>query len=300
MDLLQTLYPDWEPPTVLPTWITNNGLSKNPRIVGRTYASAGIWKQAEEDNLKHIAPLIVQYNDHPSEIKKIVGSATWKNIHHSTLRANINRMVLCMIGGWTQEEAMLFPPENRRKALPLLKIYPKTVLITACRLVKPKEDIAEVSILINDTLRMGGEVPASMGRKRLQKLHDELAARRVYSNADNTPWAKPWFCEVDGYSFALLKTQAELILEGRMQRHCVGSYAHACRAGRQVVLSITGPTRATCSWDPRHSHIQVKGFANKEVSIKLKDCVCQARRKYEEYRILQSQKKGGPDASPSL
>lgn len=262
----RTLYPDWTgPKVVLPNWVSAYGLSRNRMIVQRVYASSGTWQQAVADGLENISPIIVLFNLRPGEIKQTVGTEAWKKVHNGSLKANVDRLVLKMCGGWTFEEALLFPTFMRRRAKRYFR-KSKTAVLSACRNATSAEDFEAQLIMAEDFQRMGGQLDQSWGRKRLRKEHDARAMERVIKFSDPEPWSKAWFFDHDGYSFSLLKSEAELALEAALQRHCVGSYAHACRQGQTVVLRVEGRERATCSWTSRDSHLQVAGKFNRKVS----------------------------------
>lgn len=75
--------------------------------------------------------------------------------------------------------------------------------------------------------------------------------------------------------------KTELVIEGATQRHCVRSYARACRLGAEVVMKIDGVERATCSWRVGDSLIQVQGFANSQVSGECHKAAQAARAAFE-------------------
>ena len=287
-----TLYPDWTgPKTALPPWVLNFGLLKCRPILSRVYLSAAKWQQAEQDGIGNVAPMIVHFNADPRGIKELVGREVWRKIHHATLKSNVDRLVLCRLAGWTIEEAMLFPTKGRRRARAFLE-HGKSALLLACRLARHTDEIREFLIMAQDVQRMGGNPDPAWGRKRLRREHDALALKRAFDSCDPTPWARPWYHDVGAYSFALLKSESELAMEGACQRHCVRSYARACRAGTDVVLRIDGAKRATCSWRVGDRAIQVKGFANSKVSAECLAAAKKARAAYS-YHLTDLAGKGG-------
>ena len=65
-----------------------------------------------------------------------------------------------------------------------------------------------------------------------------------------------------------LETCQELAIEGRLQQHCVGSYAHSVRRGQAYVYRMLKPERATLAimqgprgWTMREIH----GYRNADV-----------------------------------
>lgn len=265
-----SLYPDWTGNKVkMPSWFIRSGLQKKTPIVRRLYASASKWEQAERDGLHSLAPIIVAFNKEPREIKKIVGGVYWREIRQSKTKSNVDRLTLMMLGGWSIDEAMTFPAKTRKHAKSFLHVG-KSTLLMACKLSEKHGDLSEQLIIARDVQRMGGKICPEWGRKRLKREHDSLIVKKIMDNSDPTPWSKPWFFECNGYTFSLLKSESELVLEGALQRHCSRSYAAMCRSGKEFVFSIQGRERATCSWGRGESGIQVKGFANTAVS---EDCV---------------------------
>lgn len=274
------LYPDWSGPSVpLPKWVERYGLSKSPVIVNRVYASTPHWQQAEADKIPNIAPILVNYNKSPRDVRRLIGGEYWGRIHHDCLNANVNRLILMMRGGWSIDDAMVFPANKKIRANRYLKCSKSAVLL-ASRLHARGGTFDGFYIMANDTMRMGGVLDQTWGRKRLKAEHDALAMKMAMAKTDPTPWAKAWFGDVGPYSFSLLKSATELMIEGVVQRHCAGSYAIACRAGREFVMQITGKERATCSWLKGENYMQVKGFANTNVSDECRTAAIEARKMY--------------------
>jgi len=280
VDFRMTLFSQWAGPRVeTPDWLIQHGLLKYKPIVSMVYASAPIWQQAIADGIPNIAPIIAIFNKTPQEIRAIVGGAHWKLIHHGTLKSNVDRLVLRMVFGWSLDEAMLFPAKERTRAISYRR-FTKSSLLIACRLAEKPREFKEFLQLASDVQRMNVIIDPLWGRKRLRREHDAAAMRFVMRNADPTPWAAPWFYDIGDYSFSLLKSAAELALEGIQQRHCSGSYVAACKDGREFVMRIEGPERGTCSWRKGSSDMQVKCFANKEPNAETRIAALQARAVY--------------------
>lgn len=250
----------------LPKWFIAFGLKGNERLVSALLRSRKHWEQAEADGLGHLTPIIMVYNAPPKEIRKTVGGHIWQRIRTASRRANANRMVLMLYGGWTLDEAMEWPEKETRRALRFLGEASKDSLLIACRHTQPGHRLINNFYLARDFQRMGGKIDPNWGRKRLKKEHDALAVKKALSGSDPKPWAKRWYCDIEGYTFTLLNSETELAMEGAMQRHCCRSYASLCRAGHEIVFSIMGRERATMSWNRNIKSLQVKAFANGPVS----------------------------------
>ena len=275
------LYPDWEQQRfALPNWFTRYGLGQFTCMKAEVYSCAKKLQQLDADGLSNLAPIVVLFGANPAEIRAKIGGEKWKILHHSTTRANVDRFVLCRIAGWTLDEALTFPTKSPRRAKSFLT-YSKTALLAACRLGGERGDLTEQLIIASDIVRMGGAIDPTWGRKRTKREHDVLAVQKMIAATNSEPWAKAWFFDVAGYSFSLLKSESELAIEGVVQRHCVRSYAASCRAGKEVVLQITGEERATCSWRRGEPHMQVQGFANLAVSPQCVAAARVARKSYE-------------------
>ncbi len=250
-----------------PKWFVRHGLLKYKPIVSMLQSSWRHLAQAEADGLTHLAPFIVLFNKPPAEIKAIVGGHVWQQIRTANVHTNCNRMVLRLVGSWSLDEAMEWPAHERHHARKMLEFGRKFTLLIACRHTRPGEDLMENLIVAKDFQRMNGIIDPTWGRKRLKREHDALATAKALEGADPTPWAKAWFYDdMNGYSFSLLKSESELAIESATQRHCVRSYAKACKAGSETVFSIMGPERATVSYNTRHMQAQVKGYGNRKVS----------------------------------
>lgn len=246
----------------MPQWFISHGLHNYRPLITTLRASWQHWAEADADGMTNLSPIIMMFNAPPSEIKKQVGGHTWHKMRTASTKANVNRMVLRLVGGWSLEEAMEWPVHERRHAKTLIKIATKSTLLLACRHTRPGQRLMDNYRTALDFTRLGGTIDPTWGRKRLKREHDALAMQRALRKSDPTPWAKAWHCDIDGYTFTLLKSETELAMEGISQRHCCRSYARACRNGTETVFSIMGPERATVSWNSRFNELQVKSFAN--------------------------------------
>lgn len=266
-----------------PSWFTAHGLNKYKPLVTMLRTSWEHWARADRDGLSNLAPFIVIYNKPPAEIKKIVGGHTWHQIRTASAKINANRMVLRLVGGWSLEEAMLWPVRERKHAQTYLRNSGKSELVIACRHAGSDGLIMENLETARDFVRLGGTIDPQWGRKRLKREHDALAMKKAMQQSDPTPWEKAWFCDVGDYTVTLLKSETELAFEGIAQRHCCRSYALACREGKETVFSIQGPERATASWNAPFMQMQIKGFANRSVSTATRLAMETAFDKYSDH-----------------
>lgn len=107
------------------------------------------------------------------------------------------------------------------------------------------------SHLFMDSCRLGGllgkKVNCSWSLKRLKQEHDDWAKQvdnivMAYEPIIHLDIAQVFldFAEFSGYE--ILKTNHELINEGRVMRHCVGSYANSVNSGSSGIFRINGHT----------------------------------------------------------
>lgn len=271
------LYPDWDGHGLLPGWVARFGLTRYRPLLSRIRAASDHIRQAELDGIGHVGPVLAGFNASPAQVRAEIGGRDWKAVHHGKISHNVNRLWLRWVAGWTWAEAMEWPTHRNHPASAWAERTTKSALLVAARCARDGDDFIELATLARDVVRMGGDVETDRGRKHLRRQHDALIVRRAIAGTDATPWADPWEFETDGYRFSLLKSALDLAMEGARQRHCVASYAHACRAGAEAVLRIEGRERATCSFNLDRKNrmpIQVKGFANRNVSA---DCRAAAR-----------------------
>jgi len=145
-----------------------------------------------------------------------------------------------------------------------------------------------------DACRLGGllgqKVNCSWSAKRLKLEHDNWSKEvndivMKYEPIIHLDIAQVYrdFCEFSGYE--MLTTNHELINEGRIMRHCVGSYANSVNGGHSGIFRIENHTlevtyRAT--WDSKTGQLntnkkllfsQLKGVSNVSAPKKLEDGV---------------------------
>lgn len=134
-----------------------------------------------------------------------------------------------------------------------------------------------------DSCRLGGllgkKVNCSWSLKRLKAEHDEWSKQvndvvMKYEPVINLNIAQVYrdFAEFSGYE--LLTTNHELINEGRIMRHCVGSYANSVNSGHSGILRVENHTLEIGYrnvWDSKTGHSsnkkqliynQLKGVGN--------------------------------------
>lgn len=170
--------------------------------------------------------------------------------------------------------------------------------------------------LFVDTCRMahvvGEKINLAWSDLRLKEEHDkyaELITNTILNNMDEKPLRIRQeyqdFCEK--YGFKLLKTNRDLYLEGRVQRHCVGTYEWDVNRGQCAIFTHEGYTGELRYTDPdfetkiimtigepqQEERIiikpaslrlnQFRGYLNKNAPRELSEYVNEKLREYNEY-----------------
>jgi hypothetical protein len=143
----------------------------------------------------------------------------------------------------------------RTGILPLVSSYYmhsmeiKGCLLTAAKIAPRIKDFDSTVDIVRDTIRMaeraGVEVNHNWSYRRWSEEHDRLSwdvARKGYSEKK---FAEHLSFTLQGYTFTLLTSQADIAAEGMQMRHCVASYAHTASIGNYAVFKIEGKERAT-------------------------------------------------------
>ena len=145
--------------------------------------------------------------------------------------------------------------------------------------------------LFKDTCAMaaslGRKVNCSWGKARLKDEHDNWALEIVkivmeFEVKYNLNIAQVYrdFAEFSGYE--MLLTNHELVLEGKMMRHCVGTYAGSVDSGQSAIYRIANHTLElgfrVKDWNVKDSpkvitFSQLKGYNNAEAPIELTNAV---------------------------
>ena len=125
---------------------------------------------------------------------------------------------------------------------------------------------------IQDMLQMSAELQRKLPQLRsipqLNQLHEDLIFDFNLKREDTgEPLPPPPLPGKEG-EIEPLETCQELAIEGRLQQHCVGSYAHSVRRGQTYVYRMLKPERATLAimqgprgWTLREIH----GYRNADV-----------------------------------
>lgn len=278
-----SLYPQWKPPE-LPDWITKFGMKRDGAVLNRWALARDHVRQVEADGIGHVGPMLLLHARDVSGSRAMIGKALWKNIHNSTVYVNAHRMRLVLSFSMPLDQVMQFPAGNLRGAIKVAQYWNGEHLPYAARNATKEIPVREVTTLLRDHLRMGGDFNPDWSINRLRKEHDRRVVEQKVHGASDVPWADPWEFETKGYRFELLRSNRDFAVESAQQRHCVQSYASAAFSGREIVMRITGKERATCSWRTHRydRHIQVKTFANGSPSKACREAAFRCRKVFEE------------------
>lgn len=233
----------------------------------------------------NVVPVIAHFRADVPEVRRALGPAGWRAVHHATARVNAARVdlvrsgldwgaVLAVPGVWRDLSDALWFRKHRRLSSVALSLAERAVRGRHGSHAAPAGlDLHLYALgLAADAERMGVTLNPKWSLARLRREHDEAAERIELRRASARDWARAFAVEVDGLLFERLTSNRAMILEGRAMRHCVGSYANDAAGGFTVVFRVTGAMRATCSFVRATRHGRetwiaddARGFENSEV-----------------------------------
>ncbi|WP_226560779.1 PcfJ domain-containing protein [Salipiger thiooxidans] len=268
------LYPEWKAP-VLPDWV-----NKAPKGIRQIMASRFSHHRAkvtlcEQDGIAQIAPIVASTEKSPAELRKELGKAVWKKIHHASPTTNARRAYLWMydLGMTPFSEIVEYRPchlyhmvglKTRFQTSPLMDCHVYSAKFAPPRLFRG------ISDMYQDAERMGVTVNPAWSITRLKREHDAAALRDAISKTSDDRWAEPSRYEVDDLLFVRLVSDRDLSVEGLMQRHCVASYSGAAKTGKLFVFGVSGDERATFAFWESGDICDLKGFANSAPSARMR------------------------------
>ena len=221
--------------------------------VKRVTSSLSLIKQARDDKLEHLIPLIMVFQKSPAEIKKLVGSATWKRLCKNTVSRN--KALMTYLENVTRHQEI----EHRASLLSKILDIPTTLLNSSIdpevalylknnfkgKWSKPGELRREID-MFSDTKRLSYNMFDKMylwSPRRVAEEHEKLV-RKAYASkysATTFKWADQLpigaFC-YGGYEVTPLLSAADIGMEGAAMRHCVGGYADLSANGEYLVFSV--------------------------------------------------------------
>lgn len=250
-----------------PRFIMPNWAFGKPMVRGRASrrwieATRPIVAEAISDGIGHVAPILAVYRDRPAAVRKRIGKAAWKRIHHSAERHNICRAVILLHTPLNMDDVLRIPTGALSEALGMYQRHAQ-IFRLACGFATSRTTMREAIMLCADLRRMGGNINPAWSLNRLRREHDGAAKEWAHKKdaQDRIPWAEPWSIDLDGYTVTLLRSGADLRHEGRTMRHCVASYADRARAGYATIFRIDGAERATAEFSAG-GMIQIQGRCN--------------------------------------
>lgn len=272
-----TLYPDWTPPKY-PAWLEK--MARGPvrsAFTNRWHYNSRKVQQADADGLENLVPIIIATEREPAELRREMGGAVWKKIHHATQATNGKRAEIWLqsLGKVPWSEIVQIRPLNLRHVRQYVYANEAWPVLRYAGERAGRGEFYQVTMLYRDTVRMGVPVNPEWSLKRLKKEHDAAALKAALEKADPTPWAEAWVNSFDGYKFERLISDQDMAYEGICQRHCIASYKNRARNGSVVVFRVTGKDRATFAFGTRLVNQQsqwqeLKTFANGSPSKELR------------------------------
>lgn len=129
-----------------------------------------------------------------------------------------------------------------------------------------------VAFRIQDMLHMSEDLQRKLPRLRsiaqMNQLHDDLVFDFNLQQEDTGEPLPPPPLPGKEDEIEPLETCQALAIEGRLQQHCVGSYAHSVRRGQMYIYRMLKPERATLAITSGHrgwSLWDLRGHRNAEV-----------------------------------
>lgn len=263
----QQLLPFHEANWRVPHWCYDLGYMRNGQVLRLIKANAAIIHRAQLDGIEHVAPILLALRCNPSEARRRVGRAVWRQVHHSDLRLNVARANVLLRSRIRLPDLVEFPKGALREVLSKARESSEAAVTAAGLIARNRTEFREAVMLAHDTIRMGGTPEPRWSLRRLREEHDRRAQEWARAKYDPTPWGEPWSCEMDGFTFTLLNSGADFSAEGATQHNCVASYAREAKEGRYIIMRIDGKERATVRFGGHPVYVQeVKGRFNKPVS----------------------------------
>lgn len=218
---------------------------------------------ADRDGLHHLLPVLLVTGQDVATMRRDVGRAVWRKIHHASEQTNFLRSLI-----WLRFEADACWGDIVNLKQAHLRSCRNAIdwqtAKLADRLAEPGRFL-QVSMLYRDVVKMGGEQSKKWSLSRLKREHARLSTQCAIADADPQDWCPPFQTLQDGFTFARLTSERDFVIEGKTQRHCVGSMRDEAKKGRIVVMRCTGRERATLLIKSDKS-LEVASSANGAVS----------------------------------
>jgi len=218
--------------------------------------------QLHRDGLPQITPVVLATGKNVGTLRRELGRAVWRRIHHDTETSNFLKCLVWMKykedASWAEIDAL---PRTHLRSCRNAIDWPTAQF--AARLAAPGR-FAQVTMLYRDTIKMGGAPKPGWSLQRLRREHDRLAMGLAIKRASPVPWAAPFVAEQAGFVFTRLVSDRDFVTEGKLQRHCVAAYIAEARAGSCIAMACTGAERATLRFGK--DDWELSGFANSDVT----------------------------------
>lgn len=270
--------------------ISRRGMQWNtfsPYMVDKATKNKHLVDQAIKDRTINLIPLMLEFEEDPQQLRKRFGKGLWKQLAHTSK----TRMKLLAPLMRVTPEAISF----RTGILPVISSYVITsggmedAMVASAKVAPRIKDFVQTLDTVRDTMRMaeraGVEVNLNWSYRRWNEEHDRLSwdvARKGYSEKK---FAEHLSFTLQGYTFTLLTSQADISAEGMQMRHCVASYASMASLGTYAVFKIDGKERATLGLTVVNGEAilqQCYGPRNQPISSELRDTLPDIVRMYND------------------
>ncbi len=261
----------------MPQWVHDAGWRKDRGLYSFARNGADLIRAVEVDGIPQVAPICVAMRAKPDVCRAKLGKGLWKKLHHSDVVHNAYRAAAYLRYNVPFADLIHVPTGFLRElngALASPHIDAIERVKVAAQIAETRTEMRQAIVLVRDVWRMNGQVNPAWSMRRLREEHDRLAWEAAKATASAEEWAKPWSCEVDGYTFTRLVSHLAFAHEGAIMRHCIAGYARDAKLGREVAFKIEGPERASVSFSKRH--VEIKGRYNAAVKERTKRAAMEA------------------------
>ena len=228
-------------------------------------------QQCRKDGIPHLIPFVGKFGKTPQELKKHFGTSNWKKVCKNTYSRNkllantrveyeAHETILNLKSDalrYVHNDSLIMP-------MSLIDDIRKDLKLKSYKAMHKNLSYMRSFNIVRDTLRRVPNAKLTWSYRRFKEEHakmvqaqtleankaraerDEEYAKRLKINfKDLHSWLEPVEFE-SGVKAVPLMNMQEVILEGSVMRHCVGSYAEWAARGKYIVWHLTkGDVEAT-------------------------------------------------------
>ncbi|MEL6640736.1 MAG: hypothetical protein AAFP98_05395 [Pseudomonadota bacterium] len=248
---------------VMPSWLTR--MHGGPReVFEKSFdVMAEAVAVARRDRLEQLIPIILAERKSVPELRKTLGKATWRRIHHADTGTNLLRALVWLRH---QQEAIwsdiaMVPDHHLRSCRNVIDWETGQFAATHA----PEGEFQKYAMLYRDVIKLGVRPRPQWSPARVRRERDRRFSQSKIKQASAVSWAPSFICQIGDFRFSRLCDDRALVTEGIAMRHCVASYRDDARTGSAVVMRCEGAERATLRFSSVES-FELRGFANADVS----------------------------------